>query len=167
MPDMAVRILQTIPDIMPENMSEDTLVRMLEDPQRECQKKCQVICQIESPPHMPRWGSLEIGLSWKLFVSIIFIGPWPGQGCAVASFLRLAHQAPISSRPFFGAPWRRWLLFRYRLDSGQCMPTIFDFLWCLPLASGNSMTNAWMSAQSWILLLIHKSPCGRATSGHL
>ena len=63
MPDMAVRILQTIPDIMPENMSEDTLVRMSEDPQRECQKKCQVICQIESPPHMPRWGSLEIGLS--------------------------------------------------------------------------------------------------------
>ena len=51
MPDMPDRILQTIPDIMPENMSEDTLVRMSEVPQRECQKECQVISQIESPPH--------------------------------------------------------------------------------------------------------------------
>ena len=168
MPDMPDRILETIPDIMPESMSEYTLVRMSEDtPERMPEIMSGNMSDRKSSSHA------TMGITRKIVYLKNCLSQWfsyramTWAGLCGGLFLRIADQVPISSRPVFvWTPWKWWFLFRYRLGSGQCMPTVFDSLWCLPFATGPLMADAWMTARSWISLLIHKSPCGSATSSH-
>lgn len=167
MPDMPARILQTIPDRMPESMSEDTLVRLSEDtPERMPERMSGNMPDRKSFSHATMGITRKIVYLKNCLSQWFFIGPWPGQGRAVASFYVLLTKLQSPRGRFFLGTLKWWFLFRDRLGSGQCMPTVFDSLWCLPFATGTSMTDTWMTARSWISLLIHKSPCGSATSGH-